>query len=128
MDRNLGGWFYDQLDTYRELIDSAIQGARSALVSESDTPLRPITEEARERWRIAATAALAGTVIALLADDRKRPSTGIMGFTIGGTVGLISAIAWSRRHMIEAAAEGAAEEFGRTRAAHWLERHPINYG
>ena len=112
----------------RELVESGIEGARAALSTSGRFTVNTVAGDVREQWRIAATAALAGTVIALLADERRRPASGLMGLGLGGLCGLFAAVAWGRRHVVGAAAESAFHQMGHTRDHHWLEHHPINYG
>jgi hypothetical protein len=68
--------------------------------------------------------ALAGKCVdALVFKRRDRTSRTVACVTLGG----LAALVWSTRTTTRAMARSAAQEIGKIRDEHWLDRNPINY-
>lgn len=118
-------WSRYELDYGRKLVNSGIEGARSAgqefLQGEPVGPI--LCDSARKAMGLAA----AGACIGLLGARRKSAGRALAQGICGGVIGFGLGIAWGNRKLGTRAAAVAWKKMGRARDEHWLELHPIDY-
>ena len=117
-------WSRYELDYGRKLVNSGIEGARSAgqefLQGEPVGPI--LCDSARKAMGLAA----AGACIGLLGARRKSAGRALAQGICGGVIGFGLGIAWGNRKLGTRAAAVAWKKMGRARDEHWLELHPID--
>ncbi len=122
-----------RLDSYfeygRTLLDSGAKGIRSG--SESYLHGQPLTavlgESARASLPFAALGIGAGLLQLISGSRRHRFTKGLAAAIAGGSLGFLAGLLWKSRDLTGCMAQDALENISRTRDAHWLERHPIDY-
>ena len=124
-------WLKSELEYGRDLIYSAVQGARSAgehaLATE---PARTVlARSARASLPWAAIGASVGLLSVYSASKhesiRNRILFGILGAVIG--IGFGTNVALSTQQLTGEIVHGAVRSINTVRDAHWLAKHPIDY-
>ena len=125
----VGSWVKSNLDYGRELVESGMEGARSARSGElQDTDLASeLASAAAESWRPALLGAVLGAALGSLSNDRKAGRGAVIGGIFGAAIGLAGGIAWESRHVTGALARGAMKQVSSVRDARWLADNPVDY-
>jgi hypothetical protein len=122
-------WSSSSLHYGRKLVDSGLEGARSA--EQAFMAGSRLTPYLNRSVRIALGPAALGACLGLISGHpraRRRSATRSLVFGIlGGFVGFSAGVAWETRRLAATVAHGAIRNIGRTRDEHWLERNPIDY-
>jgi len=124
-------WFGSNFDYGRDLVNSGVQGARTAGQSSlGEAPVSSVLVDAvRRAWAPAAVGAYVGALGASLGHRRKPNYGAIAGAgLLGAAIGIVTGMAWGTRHLTGDMARGAIRKIDATRDAHWLEKNPIPYG
>lgn len=128
----IGRWLKSGVEYGRDLADSGWQGAREAYDTvQGDEPVRALlTRSARASWAPAAVGAGAGAVCALIATRRRSNKLGALlaMSAVGAVAGFAAGVAWETRELSSEMARGALRGMSPVRDAHWLDKHPINFG
>jgi len=124
-------WLKSELEYGRDLIHSAVQGARSA--GEHALATEPVGTMLARSARASLPWAAIGASVGLLSvySARKHESIrnqalfGILGAVIG--IGFGTNVALSTRQLTGEIVHGAVRNINAVRDAHWLAKHPIDY-
>lgn len=126
---DLRTWSESEVEYGREVLDSALEGARSG--RDAFLSGRPLTPFLSESVRKALVPAAVGTLIGVLgsyAGDRQRTIGKILMFgLLGGVMGFGTGVAWESRRLTAGAANRALKNIHKVRDEHWLEKHPVAY-
>jgi len=122
-------WSKSTIDYSRKLLDSGLEGARSA---EGEylhgKPLAPILEEsARHALKPAALGICVGVLGSCASNGHRSPRKAFVFGLIGGAIGLGVGLVWGNRGLAASVAASAVKSMGKVRDEHWLENHPIDY-
>ena len=122
-------WSKSNIDYGLKLLDSGLEGARSAEGAFlHGKPLAPVLEEsARHALKPAAIGALIGALGSCAGNGHKPSSRTLAYGLLGGAIGLGIAVAWGNRRLAARVASSAFRSMGKVRDEHWLENHPIDY-
>lgn len=118
------------LDYGKDLVESAVGGAREARLDEFDEgeladELREVLEDS---WRPALIGACAGALVGYVT-NRERPSGSVVsGALVGAAVGFAGSLLWGSRHVTGTLARGAVKGVSRMQDRRWLEKNPVVYG
>ena len=113
-----------ELIYWKRLLTAGWEGAssgRRASQGAVSTP-RPVSV-----YGPVAVGAVLGLVGAGAMRKGRSKSTVALGGAVGTAVGLGASLAWTFRHVTQAAARAALRRVSDARDAHWLELNPINY-
>jgi len=124
-------WLGSNIDYGRNLVNSGVEGARSAgHTALGEAPVSSVLIAAvRHAWAPAAVGAYVGALGASLGHRRKPNYGAIAGAgLLGAAIGIVTGMAWGTRHLTGDIARGALKKIDATRDAHWLEKNPIPYG
>ncbi len=122
-------WSQSEVEYGRKVLDSGLEGARSAREAFLDgRPLTPfLSESFRKALKPAALGALLG-VVSSCPGSRRRSAGSVLALgLLGGTIGFGAGMIWHLRHLTGSIASGALKNIDKVRDEHWLERHPIDY-
>lgn len=127
---DLRKWSESEVEYGREVLDSALEGARSGREAFlSGRPLIPfLNESARKALVPAAVGACIG-VMGSYARNNRQTSLGktlVFGL-LGAVIGFGTGVAWESRRLTASAADGALRNIHKVRDEHWLEKHPVAY-
>jgi hypothetical protein len=122
-------WSKSNIDYGRKLLDSGLEGARSA---EGEflhgKPLAPFLENsARHAFKPAAIGALLGLLGSCTGNGRKSSDRTLLYGLVGGAIGFGIGVAWRSRRLAARVASSAFRSMEKVRDEHWLESHPIDY-
>jgi len=124
----LSSWSKAEVEYGRKVLDSGLEGARSgreAFLSEhSLTTL--LSQSVEKALKAAAVGACIGAVGSQLNGSRSLARMTVLALA-GSALGFALGVAWSSRGLTASVVSGALRSIGKTRDAHWLERHPIDY-
>jgi uncharacterized membrane protein YeaQ/YmgE (transglycosylase-associated protein family) len=124
-------WIKSNIEYGRNLVDSGLEGARSA--QHSTLEGAPVTSvlirSVRDSWMPAVVGAYVGALGASIG-HKRRPHYGALAAAglVGAVIGLTTGMAWGTRRLTGDMARGAMKNIDKTRDAHWLEKNPIAYG
>lgn len=124
-------WIESSIDYGRSLINSGLEGARSAqsktLAGEPVTSV--LMNSVQDSWMPAVIGAYVGALGASLGHRRKPHYGALLGASLlGAAIGLTTGMAWGTRRLTGDIARGAKKNIDTARDAHWLEKNPIPYG
>jgi hypothetical protein len=126
---NLSDWSKDNVDYARKLVDSALEGARSAeetfFHGKSAEPF--VTESVRHAWGPALVGGCVGALCASSAESRKSSARTLEYALVGVALGLAVGFAWESRQLARSIARAAAKNVNRVRDEHWFAKNPIDY-
>ena len=126
---NFSEWTKSNADYGRKLLDSGLQGARSA--EEEFFAVEPVAPFLNESARQAVTAAALGASIGLLGGlssiRHRSPARAIVCGFLGAVIGFSAGAVWQGRHLGASVVSNALKNISRVRDEHWLEKHPIDY-
>ena len=120
-------WLKSNLDYGKSLVDSGVEGARSAgtTMLNGECLGSVLSHSAHKSWPSAVVGAGLG-ILCGLAGRRKTSAVFACGL-LGGAAGFGAGLAWETRRLTESMARGAMKQMNGVRDAHWLERNPIDY-
>ncbi len=122
-------WLKSEVEYGRALMQSAVEGARSA--REKALASEPVAQVLTRSARKSAACGVAGASLGLIAvylSVKHRSVRNAVGFgLLGAIVGFGSSMALSTRELTSGMAHGALAKMGTVRDAHWLAHHPIDY-
>ena len=124
-------WLESNIDYGRNLVNSGLEGARSAQKKTLDgAPIAAVlVRSVRESWMPTVIGAYVGALGASLGHKRKPNYGAIVGAgLLGAAIGLTTGMAWGTRHLTGEMARGARRNINAARDAHWLEKNPVAYG
>jgi hypothetical protein len=124
-------WLGSNIDYGRNLVNSGVEGARSARqTSLGEAPISSVLMAAlRQSWAPVAVGAYVGALGASLGQRRKPNYGAVVGAgLLGAVIGMVTGMAWDTRHLTGDIARGARKKIDATRDAHWLEKNPVPYG
>ena len=124
-------WLTSNIDYSKNLVGSGVDGARSVgrNMLHGEHVETVLSRSARNSWPSIAIGAGLGILCGCLATRRKIKYEKVFACgLLGGAVGLSTGLAWETRRLTGGMARGAIRNLGEARNAHWLARHPINYG
>jgi|SRR4051794_38115764 hypothetical protein len=117
------------VDYGRKLVNEGLAGARNG--SEQFLKGRRIgvvlTNSAEGAVCPAALGAMLGALGGLIGQPRKSTARALFFGMAGCAIGFGAGVAWQNRKLAANAAQGAAENIGRVRQEHWMERNSIAY-
>ena len=126
---NVAEWVGENLEYARDLVSSAVEGAkdaRHALGEEQKLP-EVLVKAAPSTVALTALGIGAGIVCSYFGNKRKFTRECAAFGLIGGVAGLLIGLGWSTRHVTNGLANGAVKGMNHARDERWLERHPIDY-
>jgi hypothetical protein len=122
-------WLKSELEYGRDLIYSAVEGARSArehaLATESVGTMLARSARASLPW--AAIGASMGLVAVYSARKHESIRDQVLFGILGAVIGLGTNVALSTRQLTGEIVHGAVQNIKTVRDAHWLAKHPIDY-
>jgi hypothetical protein len=122
-------WLKSELEYGRDLIHSAVQGARSA--GEHALATEPVGTVLAQSARASLPWAGIGASVGLLAvySARKHESirNQVLFGVLGAVIGFGTNVALSTRQLTGEIVHGAVQNIKTVRDAHWLAKHPIDY-
>ena len=122
-------WLKSELEYGRDLIHSAVQGARSvrehALATEPVGTMLARSARASLPW--AAVGASMGLVAVYSGSKHESIRNQVLFGILGAVIGLGTSVALSTRQLTGEIVHGAVQNTKTVRDAHWLARHPIDY-
>ena len=126
---NFMEWSQSSVDYGRRLVDSAVEGARTAedefLEQE---PLGPfLGQSARQALGPALIGACLGALGGYMGNGRRSSKRALVCGFLGGAIGFGAGMIWDSRHFTASVAAGAWKSIGKTRDDHWFEKNPIDY-
>lgn len=126
---NVTEWVGESLEYGRELVESAIQGAKDAgkEVGPNDKFPKALVKGAPSSLGLALLGAGVGVLCSYCGNKRKLTRESVAFGALGGIAGMLIGLGWSTRHLTNDLANGAMKNVKNTRDEHWLERHPIDY-
>jgi len=122
-------WSKSNVDYGRRLVDSAVEGARTA----EDEFLRdkPLAVNLERSARQALTPTVFGACLGLLSwylgSERHSTRRALACGFRGGAIGFGAGVLWENRKLISSVASGALKNINKTRDNHWFEKNPIDY-
>jgi hypothetical protein len=126
---NFSEWTKSNADYGRKLLDSGLEGARSAeeqfFNGESITPF--LNESARHAVTGAALGASIGLLGGLSGSRHRSPARAIVCGFLGAVIGFSAGAAWQGRHLGASVVSNALKNISRVRDERWLEKNPIDY-
>jgi hypothetical protein len=126
---DLRKWSKANAEYGRRLLDSGIEGARSAretfLQGESLTPF--LGESVQSALQPAVLGACIGILGSYPGYRQKSIIRALVFGLLGGAFGLGAGVVWKSRGLTASVAGGALKKMGRVRDEHWLTKHPIDY-
>jgi hypothetical protein len=126
---NISEWTKSNADYGRKLLDSGLEGARSA--EEEFFNRESITPFLYQSARHAITAAALGASIGLLGGvsgfRHRSPTRAIACGFLGAVIGFSAGAMWQGRHLGASVVSNALKNISRVRDEHWLEKNPIDY-
>ncbi|HVP52353.1 MAG TPA: hypothetical protein VMT05_09605 [Terriglobales bacterium] len=122
-------WLKSQLQYGRDLIHSAVEGARSAEEHARTTePVRVLlTRSARASLPWAAIGASLGLLAVYSAGKQKSIRNQLLFGLAGAALGFGAKAALGTRRLTGEMVDGAVRSVSSVRDAHWLAKHPIDY-
>jgi hypothetical protein len=122
-------WSKSNIDYGLKLLDSGLEGARSAEGAFlHGKPLAPLLERsARHALKPAAIGALLGLLGSCTENGRKSSDRTLLCSLVGGAIGFGVGVVWGNRRLAARVASSAFRSMGKVRDEHWLENHPIDY-
>src|SRR5512147_1735520 len=121
-------WSNSSLHYGRKLLDSGLEGARSA--EHEFLHGSRLTPYLNRSVRIALGPAALGACLGFIGSHphtRQRSAVRAMAFgVLGGVIGFGAGVAWETRRLAASVAHGAMKNMERVRDEHWLEQHPID--
>lgn len=128
---NLVEWSKSNVDYGRKLVNSAVEGARTAedhFLKLNQERLAPyLGESARHALRPAVFGAFLGVLGCWLGKSRRAPARVLVCGLFGGAIGFGAGMIWDSRQLTANVASGAWKGVNKTRDDHWLEMNPIDY-
>jgi hypothetical protein len=122
-------WLKSELEYGRDLIHSAMQGARSA--GEHALATEPVStmlaRSARASWPWAAVGASVGLLAVYPARKHESIRNGLLFGVLGAVIGFGTNVVLSTRPLTGEMVHGAVRNINTMRDAHWLAKHPIDY-
>jgi hypothetical protein len=122
-------WSNSSLHYGRKLLDSGLQGARSA--EQEFLCGNHLSPYLNRSVRIALVPAVLGACLGMIGVHprvrRKSTTLSLAYGVLGGVVGFGAGVAWETRRLAVTVAHGAMRNMERVRDEHWLESHPIDY-
>jgi hypothetical protein len=122
-------WLKSELEYGRDLIHSAVQGARSArehaLATEPVGTMLARSARASLPW--AAVGASMGLVAVYSRSKHESIRNQVLFGILGAVIGLGTNVALSTRQLTGEIVHGAVQNIKTVRDAHWLAKHPIDY-
>lgn len=125
----LAEWTESSVDYGRKLVDSAVEGARTAEDEfEKSEPLAPFLEEnARHAIASAVVGACLGALGGFFARGQHSRTRAVVRGLLGAAFGFSAGMVWESRRLTGSVTSGALKNVRKTRDEHWFERHPIDY-
>ncbi|HYU48038.1 MAG TPA: hypothetical protein VEK84_17885 [Terriglobales bacterium] len=122
-------WSKSNIDYGLKLLDSGLEGARSAEGAFlQGKPLAPVLEEsARHALRPAAIGAFIGLLGSRAGNGHRSSNRTLVCGLLGGAIGFGVAVAWGNRRLAARVASSAFRSMGKVRDEHWLQNNPIDY-
>jgi hypothetical protein len=126
---NVTEWVGENLEYARDLVNSALEGAKDAghAVAEEDRLPKVLVKTAPSSLGLAAIGAGLGVFCSYVGNKRKLTGESALFGVLGGVAGLLIGLGWSTRHLAKPLASGAMKGVSTTRDEHWLENNPIDY-
>jgi hypothetical protein len=124
---NVTEWVEENLEFARDLVSTALDGAKDSAVRSEDRLPKVLVKSAPGALGLAVLGAGVGIACSYLGNKRKLTAQSALLGAIGGVAGLLVGVGWSTRHLTNGMANGAMKNVRSARDAHWLERHPIDY-
>jgi hypothetical protein len=122
-------WLKSELEYGRDLIHSAVEGARSA--GEHALATKPVGAVLARSARASLPWAAIGASVGLLAvyPARRHESirNGLLFGLLGAVIGFGTNVALSTRPLTGEIVHAAVRNINTVRDAHWLAKHPIDY-
>jgi len=123
-------WSKSAIDYSRKLLDSGLEGARSAegefLHGERLAPL--LEESARHALKPAALGVCIGVLGSCASNGHgSSPRKAFVFGLLGGAVGFGIGMVWGNRRLAASVTSSAFKNMSKVRDEHWLEGHPIDY-
>jgi hypothetical protein len=124
---NAYAWLQSEIGYGEEVIQSAVEGARSAAKkSLEEEPPEFLTRSARNSVASAAFGASVA-LLAYLPRTRRSRRGALTVALLGGALGFVGGAVLSTRHVTAHMARGAITNINSARDAHWLAQHPVDY-